>query len=163
MSAIDDALRNNEAYAASFDHGELAAPPAKKLVVVTCMDARIDVHHVLGVGEGDIHVLRNAGGVVTDDTIRSLALSQRALGTEEVLLMHHTRCGISGLDDDEFAAQLEEETGVAPEWRAGGFDDVDQDVRESIARVKDSPFIPHKESVRGFVYDVETGRLREVS
>src|SRR4051794_26722973 len=162
MSATDDVLRNNEAYAASFGHGELPAPPARRLVVVTCMDARIDVHAVLGLAEGDAHVLRNAGGVVTDDTIRSLAISQRMLGTEEVLLMHHTRCGMQSFTDEEFADELERETGERPPWTAGAFSDLDGDVRESIARVKASPFIPNTDSVRGFVYDVETGRLREV-
>lgn len=162
MSSIDDALRGNHAYAAAFRHGELPAPPAKKLVVVTCMDARIDVQAALGLGLGDAHVLRNAGGIVTDDTIRSLALSQRALGTEEILLMHHTGCGLLGVSDEDFARELEQETGTAPAWRAGGFTDVDSDVRESIARIQASPFVPHKDAVRGFVYDVETGRLREV-
>lgn len=162
MSAIDDALEANEGYADGFDAGELPAPPAKKLVVVSCMDARIDVHQVLGLREGDAHVLRNAGGVVTDDTIRSIAISQRELGTEEVLLMHHTRCGLLGLDDNAFAEALEQETGVAPPWGAGGFDDIEDDVRASIDRIKDSPFIPRKDGVRGFVYDVESGRLREV-
>jgi carbonic anhydrase len=163
MSGIDEALEGNQNYAEGFDHGGLPAPPAKKLVVVTCMDARIDVHAVLGLGPGDAHVLRNAGGIVTDDTIRSLAISQRALGTEEILVMHHTRCGMLGLQDREFAAQLEDETGVAPAWGAGGFDDIDQDVRDSIARIEDSPFVPHTSAVRGFVYEVETGRLREVT
>jgi carbonic anhydrase len=163
MSSTDDVLRNNQAYAASFDHGELPAPPARRLVVVTCMDARIDVHAVLGLAEGDAHVLRNAGGVVTDDTIRSLAISQRMLGTEEVLLMHHTRCGMQSFTDEEFAGELERETGARPEWEPGAFADLDEDVRESIARVKASPFLPNTDSVRGFVYDVETGRLREVT
>jgi carbonic anhydrase len=163
MSATDDALQNNEQYAASFDRGDLPAPPAKKLVVVTCMDARIDVHAVLGLDDGDAHVLRNAGGVVTDDTIRSLAISQRMLGTEEVMLVHHTRCGLMSFTDEEFARELERETGVAPEWAPGAFTDLEGDVRESIARVKASPFVPNTDSVRGFVYDVETGRLAEVA
>jgi carbonic anhydrase len=163
MSAIDDALRNNEAYAAHFEHGELPAPPARQLAVVACMDARIDVHAILGLGEGEAHVIRNAGGVVTDDTIRSLAISQRMLGTEEVLLMHHTRCGMQSFTDEEFAGELERETGVAPEWAPGAFVDLDEDVRESVARVKASLFIPNKGNVRGFVYDVETGQLREVT
>src|SRR3954453_7740014 len=163
MSAIDAVLKNNEAYAAGFQHGELPAPPAGRLAVVACMDARMDVHAILGLSEGEAHVIRNAGGVVTDDTIRSLAISQRMLGTEEVLLMHHTRCGMQSFTDEEFAGELERETGVAPEWAPGAFADLDGDVRESIARVKASPFIPHKDSVRGFVYDVETGRLREVA
>jgi carbonic anhydrase len=163
MSATDDALQNNEQYAASFDRGDLPAPPAKKLVVVTCMDARIDVHAVLGLDDGDAHVLRNAGGVVTDDTIRSLAISQRMLGTEEVMLVHHTRCGLMSFTDEEFARELERETGVAPGWAPGAFTDLEGDVRESIARVKASPFVPNTGSVRGFVYDVETGRLAEVA
>src|SRR5689334_14282447 len=163
MSATDDALRSNEQYAAAFEHGELPAPPARKLTVVTCMDARIDVHAALGLEEGDAHVLRNAGGVVTDDTIRSLAISQRMLGTDEVMLVHHTRCGMQSFTDEEFTQALEEETGERPAWAPGAFEDLEADVRESIARVKGSPFIPNTESVRGFVYDVETGRLREVT
>jgi carbonic anhydrase len=162
MSATDDVLRGNQAYAASFEHRELPTPPAKKLVVVTCMDSRIDVQAMLGMKLGEAHILRNAGGLVTDDTIRSLALSQRMLGTEEVMLIHHTRCGLHGVSDDEVVEQLEQETGVAPGWKPGGFADVDEDVRESIARVRASPFLPHTDRVRGFVYDVDTGRLREV-
>jgi carbonic anhydrase len=163
MSATDDALRNNEAYAERFRDADLPAPPAMKLVVVTCMDARIDVHAVLGLKPGEAHVLRNAGGVVTDDTIRSLAISQRMLGTEEVLLMHHSRCGMQGFTDEEFARELERETGAAPDWAPGAFSDLEDSVRESTARIQASPFIPRKDAVRGFVYDVETGRLREVS
>jgi carbonic anhydrase len=163
VSAIDDALESNAAHAERFAGAALPAPPAKKLVVIACMDARIDVHEVLGLAPGDAHVLRNAGGVVTDDTIRSLAISQRALGTEEILVMHHTRCGMLGLDDNAFAQQLEDETGAAPAWGAGGFEDVDEDVRDSILRIKESPFIPDRDRVRGFVYDVDTGRLREVA
>ena len=163
MSATDDVLRNNEAYAERFGAGELPAPPAKKLVVVTCMDARIDVHAVLGLEPGEAHVLRNAGGVITDDTIRSLAISQRMLGTEEVLLMHHTRCGMQSFRDEDFAAELEAETGAAPDWAPGAFSDLEDSVRESIARIEASPFIPRRDAVRGFVYDVESGRVREVS
>jgi carbonic anhydrase len=163
MSATDDVLSNNAEYAEHFANGDLPAPPARKLVVVTCMDARIDVHAVLGLRDGDAHVLRNAGGVVTDDTIRSLVISQRALGTDAVALIHHTRCGMLGVDEDEFKQQLEDETGQRPEWPLGGFSDVDEDVRESMARVRESPFVGKKDQVRGFVYDVETGRLREVS
>jgi carbonic anhydrase len=162
MSAIDELLKNNEAYARGFEKGDLPGPPAKKLAVVACMDARIDVYVTLGLAEGDAHVIRNAGGIVTDDTIRSLAISQRLLGTEEVLLMHHTRCGMQTFSDEQFARRLEEETGVAPPWAAGAFTDLEEDVRESIARVQGSPFIPHTDQVRGFVYEVETGRLREV-
>jgi carbonic anhydrase len=162
MSATDDVLRNNEAHAAGFEHGELPALPAKKLAVVTCMDARIDVHDVLGLAPGDAHVIRNAGGVVTDDTIRSLAISQRKLGTEEVILMHHSDCGLLTFTDGDFRRELQEDTGAEPEWAAGTFADLDGDVRESIARVEASPFIPNKDRVRGFVYEVETGRVREV-
>jgi carbonic anhydrase len=163
MSATDDVLTNNAEYAEQFDGAGLPAPPARKLVVVTCMDARIDVHAVLGLSDGDAHVLRNAGGVVTDDTIRSLAISQRMLGTEEVMLVHHTKCGMQSFTDEEFARELERETGVAPEWAPGAFADLERDVRESIARVKASPFVPNTDAVRGFVYDVETGRLAEVA
>jgi carbonic anhydrase len=162
MSATDDVLSNNAEYTESFAGAGLPAPPARKLVVVTCMDARIDVHAVLGLRDGDAHVLRNAGGVVTDDTIRSLAISQRMLGTEEVMLVHHTKCGMQSFTDEDFARELERETGVAPEWAPGAFADLDGDVRESIARVKSSPFLPRRDAVRGFVYEVETGRLREV-
>jgi carbonic anhydrase len=163
MSTTDQLLRNNEAYAESFDKGELPLPPAKKVAVLACMDARIVPSRILGLEEGDAHVIRNAGGVVTDDEIRSLAISQRLLGTEEIVLIHHTDCGMLTFNDDEFARQLEEETGVKPEWSAESFKDVEEDVRRSIERIKASPFIPRKGSVRGFVYEVETGRLREVS
>src|SRR3954471_15915237 len=156
MSATDDVLQNNEAYAERFENGDLPAPPAKKLVVVACMDARIDVHAVLGLEPGQAHVLRNAGGVITDDTIRSLAISQRMLGTEEVLLMHHTRCGMQSFRDADFVAELEAETGAAPDWAPGAFSDLEDSVRESMARIGASPFIPRKDAVRGFVYDVET-------
>ena len=162
MSAIDDVLQNNERYAESFDKGDLPIPPAKKLAVVACMDARLDVHAILGLGVGDAHVIRNAGGVVTDDEIRSLAISQRLLGTREIMLIHHTDCGMLTFSDDDFRSQLEEDTGVRPEWAAEAFSDLEGDVRQSIARIKASPFIPHKDAVRGFVYEVETGRLREV-
>ena len=163
MSTTDQLLRNNEAYAESFDKGELPLPPAKKVAVLACMDARIVPSRILGLEEGDAHVIRNAGGVVTDDEIRSLAISQRLLGTEEIVLIHHTDCGMLTFNDDEFARQLEKETGVKPEWSAESFKDVEEDVRRSIERIKASPFIPRKGSVRGFVYEVETGRLREVS
>ena len=163
MSATDDLLKNNEEYAASFDKGELPLPPAKKVAVVACMDARLHVAKLLGLEEGDAHVIRNAGGVVTDDEIRSLAISQRLLGTEEVILIHHTDCGMLTFTDEDFSRQLEDDTGVKPEWSAETFGDLDENVRESIARIKDSPFVPNKDSVRGFVYEVETGRLREVS
>ena len=162
MSATDDLLRNNERYAAAFDKGGLPAPPAKKVAVVACMDARLDVHKVLGLEEGDAHVICNAGGVVTDDEIRSLAISQRLLGTEEIVLIHHTRCGMLTIDDGAFRAQLREETGEEPHWSTEAFSDLDENVRSSIARIQANPFIPNKGSVRGFVYDVDTGRLREV-
>ena len=163
MSTTDDLLANNESYAASFDKGDLPLPPAKKLAVVACMDARLNVFGALGLQEGDAHVIRNAGGVVTDDGIRSLAISQRLLGTEEIILIHHTGCGMLTFTDDAFKASIQEETGIKPEWAAEAFDDLDQDVRQSIARIRASPFIPKKDAVRGFVYEVETGKLREVS
>jgi carbonic anhydrase len=163
MSATDELLANNESYAASFDKGDLAIPPAKKVAVIACMDARLNVFGLLGIGEGDAHVIRNAGGVVTDDEIRSLAISQRLLGTEEIILIHHTDCGMLTFTDDAFKAQIEADTGIRPSWAAEAFADLDGDVRQSIARIKASPFIPRKNSVRGFVYDVETGQLREVA
>jgi carbonic anhydrase len=163
MSTTDDLLANSEGYAASFDKGDLPMPPGKKLAVLACMDARLNVYGLLGLQEGDAHVIRNAGGVVTDDEIRSLAISQRLLGTDEIILIHHTDCGMLTFTDDAFKAAIQAETGIKPEWAAESFDDIDADVRQSIARIKASPFIPHKESLRGFVYEVETGRLREVS
>jgi carbonic anhydrase len=163
MSTTDDLLRNNEAYAAGFDKGDLPTPPARKTAVIACMDARLDVHRILGLEVGDAHVIRNAGGVVTDDAIRSLAISQRLLGTEEVILIHHTDCGMLTFSDDDFRRQIQEDTGIKPSWAAEAFSDLDADVRQSIARIKASPFVPHKEAVRGFVYDVDTGRLNEVS
>jgi carbonic anhydrase len=163
MSTTDELLANNEQYAASFDQGDLPMPPGRKTAVVACMDARLNVYGALGLHEGDAHVIRNAGGVVTDDAIRSLAISQRLLGTEEIILIHHTDCGMLTFKDDEFKASIEQETGIKPEWAAEAFGDVDADVRQSVARIKSSPFIPRKDSVRGFVYEVESGRLREVS
>jgi carbonic anhydrase len=163
MSTTDDLLRNNEAYAASFDKGDLPLPPAKKLAVVACMDARLNPYRILGLQEGDAHIIRNAGGVVTDDEIRSLAISQRLLSTEEIVLIHHTDCGMLTFTDDEFKRAVQDDVGIKPEWAAEAFPDLDEDVRQSIARIKASPFIPNKDSVRGFVYEVETGRLREVS
>jgi len=162
MSTTDQLLANNQAYAAAFEHGSLPLPPAKKVAVVACMDARLNVYGALGLSEGDAHVIRNAGGVVTDDEIRSLAISQRLLGTEEIVLIHHTDCGMLTFTDDEFKRSIEQQTGIKPEWAAEAFADTDADVRQSIARIKASPFIPRKDSVRGFVYDVATGRLREV-
>ncbi|MEA2277789.1 MAG: carbonic anhydrase [Solirubrobacteraceae bacterium] len=163
MSATDDLLRNAEAYASSFDKADLPLPPAKKLAVVACMDARLNPYGILGLQEGDAHVIRNAGGVVTDDEIRSLAISQRLLGTEEIVLIHHTGCGMLTFTDDDFKRSVQEDTGIKPEWAVEAFDDLDTDVRQSIARIKASPFIPRKDAVRGFVYEVETGRLREVT
>ena len=163
MSSTDDLLANNADYVSSFDKGDLPLPPATKTAIVACMDARLNVYGALGLTEGDAHVIRNAGGVVTDDAIRSLAISQRLLGTEEIILIHHTGCGMLTFTDDDFKRSIEEDTGIRPEWAAEAFPDVDADVRQSIARIKASPFIPHKDAIRGFVYEVETGRLREVS
>ena len=162
MSVTDELLENARHYAESFDKGDLPLPPARKIAVVACMDARILPSRILGLEEGDAHVIRNAGGVVTDDEIRSLSISQRLLGTEEVVLIHHTDCGMLTFTDDEFKRSVQDETGIKPEWAAEAFSDLDEDVRQSIARIKASPFIPRKDSVRGFVYEVETGRLREV-
>ena len=163
MSATDDLLRNNEAFAQGFGDGEVAAKPAKRVAIVACMDARINPYAILGLEPGDAHVIRNAGGVITDDEIRSLSISQRLLGTEEVVLIHHTSCGMLGLSDEDFKSQVREDTGVEPPWPVEGFDDLEESVRRSIDRVRSSPFLPNKESVRGFVYDVNTGRLNEVT
>jgi carbonic anhydrase len=162
MSVTDELLANNAAYAASFDKGDLPLPPAKKLAIVACMDSRLDVFGALGLEVGDAHVIRNAGGVVTDDEIRSLAISQRLLGTEEIVLVHHTDCGMLTFSDEEFKRSIQDEVGIKPEWATESFTDLDEDVRQSIARIEASPFVPHTESVRGFVYDVTTGALREV-
>jgi carbonic anhydrase len=163
MSVTDELLRNAEAYADGFDKGDLPMPPGRKIAIVACMDARLNPYGLLGLQEGDAHVIRNAGGVITDDEIRSLAISQRLLGTEEIVLIHHTDCGMLTFTDDEFRRSIQDETGIKPEWAAESFPDVDEDVRQSLARVNASPFIPKKHSVRGFVYEVETGRLREVA
>jgi carbonic anhydrase len=163
VSVTDELLKNAERYAESFDKGDLPLPPAKKIAVLACMDARLNPYGLLGLAEGDAHVIRNAGGVVTDDEIRSLAISQRLLGTEEIVLIHHTDCGMLTFTDDDFKRQVQDDTGIKPEWAAEAFPDLDEDVRQSIARIKASPFIPNKDAVRGFVYEVETGRLREVS
>jgi carbonic anhydrase len=162
MSVTDELLANNARYAGSFS-GPLPLPPAKQVAVVACMDARLNVYAILGLAEGDAHVIRNAGGVVTDDEIRSLAISQRLLGTHEVILIHHTDCGMLTFTDDEFRAAIQRDTGIKPGWAAEAFPDLDDDVRQSIARIKASPFVPNKDSVRGFVFDVATGRLDEVS
>ncbi|MET0513599.1 MAG: carbonic anhydrase [Thermoleophilaceae bacterium] len=163
MSTTDELVRNAERYADGFDKGDLPLPPALKVAVVACMDARVMPSYILGISEGDAHVIRNAGGVITDDEIRSLAISQRLLGTEEIILIHHTDCGMLTFTDDDFREQIEQDTGVKPQWAPESFKDLEQDVRQSIARIKSSPFSPHTDSVRGFVYEVETGRLREVS
>ena len=162
MSVTDQLLENSKSYAESFDKGDLPLPPAKKLAVVACMDARLIPTRVLGLEEGDAHVIRNAGGVIADDEIRSLAISQHLLGTEEIILIHHTDCGMLTFTDDEFKARLREASGEEPSWIADSFSNVDENVRESMRRITDSPFIPHK-NVRGFVYDVKDGSLREVS
>jgi carbonic anhydrase len=164
MSNTDELLANNESYVAGFgDKADLPLPPAAKTAIVACMDARLHVYGALGLKEGDAHVIRNAGGVVTDDAIRSLAISQRLLGTEEIILIHHTDCGMLTFHDDDFKDSIEQDTGIRPPWAAEAFGDLDADVKQSIARIKASPFIPNKDSVRGFVYEVETGKLREVS
>jgi carbonic anhydrase len=162
MSTTDELLANAENYAASFTKGDLPLPPARKVAVLACMDARLNPYGLLGLREGDAHVIRNAGGVVTDDEIRSLAISQRLLGTEEIILIHHTDCGMLTFTDDEFKRSVQDDVGIKPEWAAEAFPDLDEDVRQSIARIKSSPFIPRK-NVRGFVYDVHSGALREVS
>ena len=162
MSVTDQLLENNEKYATGFT-GPLPLPPAKGVAVVACMDARLDVHDLLGLEEGDAHVIRNAGGVVTNDELRSLAISQRLLGTREIILIHHTDCGMLTFTDEEFTAALTEETGVEPAWEPRSFADLDDDVRDNVRRITSDPHVPHTDSVRGFVFDVATGRLREVS
>jgi carbonic anhydrase len=163
MSVTDELLQNNAAYAESFDKGDLPLPPARGVAVVACMDARLDVHKILGLEEGDAHIIRNAGGVITDDEIRSLAISQRLLGTREIILIHHTDCGMLTFSDDELKAQIQDDVGMKPHFALESFSDLEEDVRQSIRRIQASLFIPHKESVRGFIYEVETGRLREVT
>ena len=163
MTATDELLANNAAYASSFTKGELPLPPAKHVAIVACMDARLDPAQVLGFDEGDAHVIRNAGGAVTDDAIRSLAISQRLLGTDEIILIHHTDCGMLTFSDEELKTQIAEETGVRPHFAIETFSDLEADVHQSIARIKASPFVPKKGQIRGFVYEVETGKLREVS
>ena len=163
MSVTDDLLQNNERYAQSFDKGYLPLPPGKGVAVVACMDARLNVYGMLGLQEGDAHVIRNAGGVITDDEIRSLAISQRLLGTREIILIHHTDCGMLTFSDDELKQQIQNDVGIKPHFPMESFSDLEEDVRQSIARIQASPFILHKDSVRGFIYEVETGRLREVT
>jgi carbonic anhydrase len=162
MSKTDEFLENNQLYAESFS-GPLPLPPSAGVAVVACMDARLNVYGILGLADGEAHVIRNAGGVVTDDEIRSLAISQRLLGTTEIILIHHTDCGMLTFTDDAFKGAIEKETGIKPAWSAEAFADLDEDVRQSIRRIKASPFVPHTESVRGFVFDVASGKLREVS
>jgi carbonic anhydrase len=162
MSVTDDLLANAERYASTFDKGDLPLPPALHVAIVACMDARLNPYGVLGLTEGDAHVIRNAGGVITADELRSLAISQRLLGTTEIILIHHTGCGMLTFTDDEFKNGIEREVGSKPAWAAESFSDLDQDVRQSVKRILDDPFIPVKDSVRGFVYEVETGKLREV-
>jgi len=161
MTATDDLLANNAEYVASFT-GDLPLPPAKGLAVVACMDARLDVYGALGLAAGDAHVIRNAGGVVTDDVIRSLTISQRLLGTSEIVLVHHTDCGMLTFTDDSFRADVQRDTGIKPHWSPEAFSDLEDDLRQSIARIKASPFVPNKDSVRGFIFDVRTGKLTEV-
>jgi carbonic anhydrase len=162
-SVTDELLQNNAAYAESFDKGDLPLPPARGVAIVACMDARLDVHKILGLQEGDAHVIRNAGGVITDDEIRSLTISQRLLGTREIILVHHTDCGMLTFSDEGLKAQIHEEVGMKPHFSMESFSDLEEDVRQSMRRIRANPFIPHTESVRGFVYEVETGRLREVN
>ena len=163
MSVTDQLVRNNEAYSRSFSKGSLPLPPAKHVAVLACMDARLDVHKILGLQEGDAHVIRNAGGVATDDAIRSIVISQRLLGTNEVILIHHTDCGMLTFKDDDVKRQIHAETGIRPAFALEAFPDLEEDVRQSIERIKASPFVPNKASLRGFVYDVHTGKLEEVT
>ncbi len=161
MSVTEEFLAANEQYAETFS-GPLPLPPSRSVAVVACMDARIDVYRVLGLQEGEAHVIRNAGGVVTEDVIRSLTISQRLLGTKEIILLHHTDCGMLTFSDDGFRAQIQADTGVKPTWAAEAFDDLEADVRQCLARIRTSPFIPSTDAVRGFVFDVASGRLTEV-
>ena len=163
MSVTDDLLNNNAGYASAFDKGDLSAPPARQVAVVACMDARLDVYRLLGLSEGDAHVIRNAGGVVSDDAIRSLTISQLLLGTREVVLVQHTDCGMMSFRDDDIKDRIEADTGLRPSFALEAFGDLEQNLRQSIARIQASPFIPFKNHVRGFAYDVATGRLNEVS
>jgi carbonic anhydrase len=163
MTVTDELLRNNAEFASSFSNGDLPMPPSRNLAVVACMDARLNVYALLGLREGEAHVIRNAGGVVSEDAIRSLAISQRLLGTREVVLVHHTDCGMLTFTDDQLKADIEAETGVRPHFALEAFSDLERDIRQSIARIKASPFVPHRDAVRGFVYDVRTGALQEVT
>ena len=162
MSVTDEYLANNAEYAKTF-RGPLPLPPSKHVAVVACMDARLDVYRILGLGDGEAHVIRNAGGVITDDEIRSLAISQRLLGTREIILIHHTDCGMLTFSDDEFKRSIQDETGIKPGWAAEAFSDVEEDVRQSVRRIEASPFVTRHESLRGFILDVATGKLNEVT
>ncbi|MCY3818494.1 MAG: carbonic anhydrase [Gammaproteobacteria bacterium] len=162
MSPTDEFLANNARYADAFEKGDLPVPPAKGAVIVACMDARIDPARVLGLTEGDAHVIRNAGGVVTDDVLRSIVISQRLLGTEEIILIHHTDCGMVTFRDDDLKDEIESDTGIRPSFAFESFPDVEEDVRQSIRRIRANPFVPVRDKIRGFVYDVKTGRLNEV-
>jgi carbonic anhydrase len=162
MSVTEELLTNNDRYASTFDKGDLPMPPAKQTAVVACMDARLNVYGILGLEEGQAHVIRNAGGVITEDVIRSLTISQRLLGTREIILIHHTDCGMLTFKDDELKRQIQDELGIKPEFAMESFADLDEDVSQSIARLRATQFIPHRDKVRGFVYEVETGKLREV-
>jgi carbonic anhydrase len=162
VDTIDRLLENNSGFAAGLPERHLDVEPSRRLAIVTCMDSRLDVFAALGLGDGEAHVLRNAGGVITDDVIRSLAISQRKLGTRDVMLIHHTDCGMQKISDDGFRAELQEATGVSPAFAIESFSDVEADVRQSVLRVRRSSFVPHRDNVRGFVYDVDTHRLREV-
>jgi carbonic anhydrase len=163
MTNIDELFDNNQAYADGLEPSHLDLRPSRKLAIVTCMDSRLDVFAALGLGDGEAHIMRNAGGVITDDVIRSLAISQRKLETREIMLIHHTDCGMQKITDDGFRAELQEATGVAPAFAIESFTDAAADVRQSILRVRRSEFIPHREIVRGFIYDVDTHRLHEVA
>lgn len=162
LSVTDELMKNARTYAENFNSGDLPMPPARGVAVVTCMDARINPYGLLGLNEGDAHVIRNAGGVVTDDAIRSLAISQRLLGTNEIILIHHTDCGMLTFTDDEFKAQIETDTGLRPEWAAESFRDPANDIKQSLARISANPFIDHKDNVRGFVYSVSEGTLTKI-
>jgi len=163
MTVVDEFLNANQSYVSSFTKGDLPMPPARKVAVLACMDARLDPARVLGLEEGDAHVIRNAGGVASDDAIRSLVISQRLLGTKDIVLIHHTDCGMLTFRDDEVKDQILADTGLRPSFALEAFADEEEDVRQSIRRIKANPFIPHRTSVRGFVYDVRTGQLNEVS
>ena len=163
VAILDEVRAANDLYADTFDKGHLPMPPGRKFAVVACMDARLDVYRILGLGDGEAHVIRNAGGVITDDEIRSLAISQRLLGTKEIILIHHTDCGMLTFTDDGFKQQIQDETGIKPNWAAESFVDLEEDVRQSLRRIESSPFVTKHESLRGFIFDVATGKLNEVT